>query len=406
MTVRADPPMQGEGAAVDLLAALYPPPFAVQAGAGRFGAAPTATKAAWAAIPSVDNPKLLVPIGSRSAATRTMRRQLNGRRLRTRMARAGLTLATGTGALMRMPRLRIVVAGPSNAPSIEDPLREVLGVGAVRLTMPVGPPRSNRKPVLQVTDGSGQVLAFAKVGHNPLTQRLVRQEGDALRALGSIPFHDVRIPRVVAALEWSGYDVLVLEPLDIPSRRLTGEAGRRRLLSVVLEVAAIGGRGPVPWAQHPLRAALLARSEQCGDQAARLRHEVGRISLGVSLATGSWHGDLNSGNVALVPGRCPVWDWERFDSDVPVGFDLLHHDLHESITTRGVPARLAATRLLRTATATLAPLGVDPNTADAVARSYLLTLACRYLADDQRGAGGALGRVDEWLLPALEEVRS
>ncbi len=187
MTVRPHPPMQGEGAAVDLLAALYPPPFAVQAGAGRFGAAPTVTKAAWAAIPSVENPKLLVPLGSRSASIRTMRRQLNGRRLRTRMARAGLTLATGTGALMRMPRLRIAVAGPSDAPSIEDPLREVLGVDDVRLTMPVGPPRSNRKPVLQVTDGSGHVLAFAKVGHNPLTQRLVRQEGDALRALRERP---------------------------------------------------------------------------------------------------------------------------------------------------------------------------------------------------------------------------
>jgi hypothetical protein len=122
------------------------------------------------------------------------------------------------------------------------------------------------------------------------------------------------------------------------------------------------------------------------------------------VTTGSWHGDLNSGNVALVAGVCPVWDWERFEAGVPLGFDLLHHDLHEAITVHGVAAEAAARRLVRDAARTLAPLGVLPATADAVARAYLVTLACRYLVDNQVGAGSALGHVREWLLPTLQEV--
>ncbi len=389
-------------AAVELLAALYPPPLEVRVSQG----VGESTRASWIAIPSAQSPRLLVPGAGPAATTRMMRRQLTGRRLRTRVARGGLSLAMGSGSLGRLAQLRIAVAGPADAPSIEEPLRRVLGVDDLRLAMPIGPARANRKPVLQVADAAGRVRAFVKVGHNPLTSRLVRQEGEALRRIESEPLRDIRAPQVLASLQWGGNEVLVLEPLDIPSRRLTGEAGRERLLKVVQEVARIGGRSPVDWQQHPYRDTLLARVEQCGELAGPLRRQVEQIESRLPVASGSWHGDLNSGNIALVAGPCPVWDWERFESGVPVGFDLLHHELHQSITVRGVPADAAASRLVTESVRTLAPLGVDPAAADAVARTYLVTLACRYLADDQRGAGADLGRVHEWLLPALEEARA
>lgn len=396
----AGSPRRG-AAVVDLLTALYPPPFTVDLTGGR-----GSVKAQWSAIPSAANPKLLVPIGRGPAAARTLRRQLTGRRMRTRVARAGLTIATGSGALSRLPGLLVTVAGPLDAPSIEDPLREVLGVDQVRLTLPIGPARSNRKPVLQVTDPSGHVLAFAKIGHTPLTARLVRQEAGTLVALDADPVEGVRSPRVMGSLTWGGYDVLVLEPLAIPSRRLTGEPGRRRLVRLVHDVARVDGLVTIPWADHPYRPALLSRITHCGDLAGPLWRQLERIHPERPLVTGAWHGDLNPGNLALLPGNCPVWDWERFESGVPLGFDLLHHDLHESITIRGVPAGAAAEHLLRGAGSTLAPLGMEPSEADAVARAYLVTLACRYLADDQRGAGADLGRVDEWLIPALDGVGS
>ena len=386
-------------AAVELLTALYPAPLEVRVSPN--GREPS--RASWIAIPSAQNPRLLVPVAGPVASTRMMRRQLTGRRLRTRVARGGLSLAMGSGSLGRLARLRITVDGPG-ASSIEEPLRGVLGVEDLRLAMPIGPARANRKPVLQVADSAGRVRAFVKVGHNPLTSRLVRQEGEALRTIESQPLRDIRAPRALACLQWGGNEVLVLEPLDIPSRRLTGEAGRQRLLTVVQEVAGIDGRGPVDWQEHPYRHTLLARVDQCGELAGPLRRQVEQIDSRLPLASGSWHGDLNSGNIALVPGPCPVWDWERFESGVPVGFDLLHHELHQSITVRGVPADVAALRLMTESARMLAPLGVDPAGAGTVARAYLVTLASRYVVDDQRGAGADLGRVHEWLLPALEEA--
>ncbi len=40
----------------------------------------------------------------------------------------------------------------------------------------LGPPRANRKPVLQLMDPSGATVAFAKVGVNRLTRERVRHE--------------------------------------------------------------------------------------------------------------------------------------------------------------------------------------------------------------------------------------
>lgn len=386
-------------AALDLLGALYPPPLSVVFD-DRHG---QPARAAWTALPSGGNPRLLVPESGPVVQTRVLRRQLTGQRWRTRLARNGLSLAAGSGMLTWLPGLRVAVTGPQGAPSIEDPLRDVLGVDEIRLTMPVGPARSNRKPVLQVTDPTGRVLAFAKVGHTPLTRRLVRQERQALRSLETASLKEVRVPRVIALLWWEGYDVAVLEALVIPSRRVTGEAGQRRLLSVVEEIAAIG-RTVIEWRHHPYRPALLAQVGDCGERGAPLRRHVEQVDDRLRFATGAWHGDLNPGNIAVVPGPCPVWDWERFEVGVPVGFDLLHHRLHETITGHRVPAGRAAMRLVAESPRILAPLGVPGEGAAAVARCYLVTLGCRYLLDDQRAAGGDLGRVEEWLFPALERT--
>ena len=99
--------------------------------------------------------------------------------------------------------------------------------------------------------------------------------------------------------------------------------------------------------------------------------------------------------------RVLVWDWERFEVGVPVGFDLLHHDLQHAVTVRSVEPGRAARTLLAQAPATLAPLGIDAASAHTVVLDYLLTLAVRFSRDRQSEAGAPLGRVQEWLVPAL-----
>lgn len=391
----------------DLLGVVYPPPHVVHlAGAGT-SAGPV--RARWTAYPSAERARLLLPEATPRASLRMLRRQLTGRRPRTRLARAGLAVATATGLPRRTSALRVEVTAPVGTTSLEDLLREELGAEALRLTLPIGPPRATRKPVLQVTDPDGTVLAWVKVAHDQLTDRLVATEARALRRLADADvaphLTGVQVPRLLAQLQWSGHHVVVLAPLRIPAVRPLPGGSRARLVSVVAQIAATGPLREIPWSGHPWRRELLTQLDGIAHHpsSVALRREVDSLRSGLTVPTGAWHGDLNPGNLALA-AVTPVWDWERYDDAVPLGFDLLHHDLQSGITVAGVPASESARRLLLDAATTLAPLGVPADVAPVIARLYLVSLACRYLADGQAAAGAALGQVDRWLLPSLAQV--
>ena len=46
----------------------------------------------------------------------------------------------------------------------------------------------------------------------------------------------------------------------------------------------------------------------------------------VELTFGAWHGDWTPWNMATTATTVLVWDWERFGTGVPVGYDALHFD--------------------------------------------------------------------------------
>jgi hypothetical protein len=50
----------------------------------------------------------------------------------------------------------------------------------------------------------------------------------------------------------------------------------------------------------------------------------------------------------------------------------------------------------------LEPFDIAPDVAGFVTATYLLEIAVRYSRDRQAEAGARTGRVDLWLLPALE----
>jgi hypothetical protein len=100
-------------------------------------------------------------------------------------------------------------------------------------------------------------------------------------------------------------------------------------------------------------------------------------------------------------GRARVWDWERFEAGVPVGYDALHYRMQGDIVRGGADPAAAAHTTLSGAAQTLAPFGVEPETAGLVAALYLTEIAARYVRDGQAEAGAKLGRIDAWLLPAL-----
>lgn len=391
-------PAAQEAYVTSALAQLYPPPLSVQAGGRRQS---PDTRAAFLMLPP-RHPHIVVPAGHPRAGARAVHRNFTGPRPRTRVARWLLTLAMASGAADLLSAGRIAVRGPAGAESVDRLLAETLGVDTVLITMPVGPARANRKPVLQVTDPEGNVLAFVKIGLDDLTRSLVRAEGHALDRVAKAGLRHTRAPRVLAALEWSDLCLLVLEPLPVARPELPDGRSEAALLETVREVGGLstwhGG-----WSDNPFAARLRAELRAVGDSSdGTLLAALDQLDDGApAIDLGSWHGDLNPGNLAILSDQVLVWDWERFDDGVPVGFDLLHHELHQAITVKGADAQAAAGRLLDSAGDVLGKLGLDSQTGQATARLYLLTLAERYLRDNQVGAGAPLGRLQDWILPVL-----
>ena len=352
------------------------------------------------AFPNGRSPNLLLPCRPRAAAAALRAYGGHGSRasrLRSRLA-AGL-MASGLGG--RIFRDRVSVVGPGEG--ISDEIERVLGF-PVQVALRGGPPRANRKPVLAVMDDDSRPVAFVKVGVGPLTDRLVRTENDALLRMAEAGTGTVRVPRVLHFGRWRDLFVLVEEALPVQASRSLDAPTLQRAMK---EVAEAFGTTSMVWS-----ASDHARSVRERLQVLPRRDLAGRLGSAadvlaaeeVPLPIGAWHGDWTPWNCASVDGCVLLWDWERFDVGVPLGFDLLHFDLQTSLRRAGTPSSEQPHALLATAATRLQVFGLTPEQARATALAYLLELASRYLVDDQAGAGARAGDVEHWLLPVITEA--
>ncbi|MFB9313987.1 phosphotransferase, partial [Nocardioides plantarum] len=290
-----------------------------------------------------------------------------------------LTRATGGAGL----RDRIVVQRAPHDTALRDHLGRVLGM-PVDIALGVGPARVNRKPVLQVFDGDGRTVAFAKVGDSAQARCDVRAETRALRRLAGHRFEHLQVPAVLAASTWNGMDVLVVSPLrGVPTLRR--RAAVRPPLEAMAELSGAFGEAPRPLAELAWwrRQLTTARAGDDGDLRRRLvrclaalDEEHGRTTVDV----GAWHGDWTPWNMARHRSRVMLWDWERFESGVPVGLDPWHHRVQTATRARGIDVAVVLSALQ--------PGGSADPRAGLVADLYLAAVAGRYAAllDAERGA--------------------
>ena len=205
------------------------------------------------------------------------------------------------------------------------------------MSIHIGPARANRKPVLQLISPDGETFGFGKLGTGPLTQRLVkaetaraerarhgradqahRAEGAARRAVARAAGAD---PVGAAGLAAAGpAHRAPADRRDARHRRVLRlhhrDAGRERVLG---RAARAAGRRSRDRAEG---AALASAAEM-------LAHHAGDRNL----RYGAWHGDWAPWNMANLADALLVWDWERFATGVPVGFDAVHHELQRRIQT-------------------------------------------------------------------------
>lgn len=380
---------------------LWPAPLELRT--TRAGGDPGAVHREYLLLPSARRPRLLVPTDRRAAAG-AVRRYGTGRGRAARWQAAALAagLAGGLAPVLLRDRVR-VLAPAAGLPSIETHLAEVLGTD-VLVSLYLGAPRANRKPVLQVLDRSGRTTAWVKVGVDPLTSGLVRAEAAALTALADAGLRRVTVPRVLHSGPWNGLELLVQSPLPVDPRRPRPDWAN--VVAAQVEVAAIGARDAVPLGASTYWTSLVERvrrlpAGRTADDLAGLTDRVAEAYGDVPVALGAWHGDWTPWNTAADDGALLVWDWERFGTDVPAGYDTLHWRLQSDLVTSLADPAASARRCLDDAPAGLAPLGIGPAAARATAVGYLTELATRYLTDRQAEAGARLGDVGRWLLPAV-----
>ncbi|GAA1041733.1 hypothetical protein GCM10009557_66110 [Virgisporangium ochraceum] len=352
-------------------------------------------------VPDARRPRILVPANDRRVAAAAVARYAEPQSRLARLKRDAVVAALRTGAASALLRDR--VTAPGGRDTIETHLRDALGT-EIRLGVHIGPARANRKPVLQVLTPAGETVAFVKLGVNELTRGLVKAEAAALNSLGGTRLSKVTVPGVLHSGQWRGHEVLVQAALPVWEQRVP--ADRDRCADAMNEVATacgisagtLGGSGY--WTRLLARLAEVAEHPD-GFQLRRAGARLGTAAGDVRLTFGAWHGDWAPWNMRPLADRILVWDWERFTIGVPIGFDALHFDLQQRISTQSDGAD-AVRQTLAAAPGLLAPFGVTTPAAFRVtALLYLVDLATRYLTDRQAEAGARLGVLGSWLLPVL-----
>ena len=214
-------------------------------------------------------------------------------------------------------------------------LRKVLDRDLV-VSLRIGPPRANRKPVLELLSPDGEMLGFAKVGITSLTRELVRAEAAALDVLEAAGLTRLQVPRLLHHGQWREHEVLVQTPLSGSGRAVSPVT----LTSAMVELATVQGVSTQVVGRSGYWRSLRSRLEACVDRetaAALLKvmDDLQATADVTSLAFGSWHGDWTPWNMASSGDQVLAWDWERFESGVPVGYDALHHQLQGEVERNG-----------------------------------------------------------------------
>jgi hypothetical protein len=348
---------------------------------------------AYIAHPSLSDPEILVPLGSRRTAAVIARRTSDARSLGDRARNLMVELAAGSGLLAlaaggRRVTLHVGPGGEDPGRSLPALVADVLGLSDIRYAITLGKERYNRKPVLAVFDSRGRPRAYVKAGVDAFTDESVARETRWLQSIAASRPYGFVAPDVVWSGQWRGHQVLVLGPLSV-GRFPTRGAIDRPPPGLVSAVAALGG----PRSVRVEDAAPIAEASQLGDP--RLDRAVERILErhgDVRTRVGAWHGDLSPWNIASRRHGPPsVWDWEAAAEGRPVGADLLHNLVMVPTHLRGVAPSAAL--------AALEPDAVAAHQPSAAGRAatldlYLLDVARR---DLQILAGG----VDARLLPGI-----
>lgn len=330
-------------------------------------------------LPRAADPRVVVDTMSPQAVRDAVQRFASSRT----QNKAVRTVAGVTSRVFTKTKGSWAIAPPIDGVTLREHLSTVIGE-PVRLSIAVGPPRPNRKPVIRCYGERG-LVAVAKLGPSPHTAEMVDNEARWLTALDSSPLDGVTTPRLLHSGSYAGSALLVMDALDLDSD--LGLDFGQVPLAVVRELTD-RYRGDE----------RLIDTQWWHDLGRRLeRPELGLVVAQVAgvqldprfndIEISAWHGDWSPWNMGRTPaGDLCIWDWERSMVGVPVGFDVLHLHFQYGEGLDGAGGDLRG-------------LGVPDSHHSLVKRLYLFEVCARH-ADADALAGDRYARA----MQALAEL--
>lgn len=303
----------------------------------------------------------------------------HNRSRRQRLGQAVLSRGVRSGVLSLLPVWRVVAQDDGTGlSSIQSYVRTHLPAAAYVGAL-LGPPRANAKPVLRIFDDNGATIAFGKVGHNDLARALVRHEHQVLQELRDGGFTHLEPPKVLHCGSWRGLEVLLLGALASSGR---AEASWELPASAMYEVAEHADVTTARVGESSYLRKLRDRVATLPPLSPMHQHveAVARRTAQTQLSFGRWHGDWAPWNMGSGADPVPVWDWERSESDVPLGFDIVHFILQAEFKDQsGAAAAISAVH--QGSSTALSRWYQDREQVDATILLYLCEILTRYVAD-------------------------
>lgn len=357
---------------------------------------PTDNTMRWWASPSARHPELLIPADSPSAAGRAVRRYHDGFDLRrwTRSLAAEAVMTSPAVARRLLDDKVVVIDGPADSldRGVPGGLRRLLGRDDLFFAISLARPKSNRKPVIQILDGRGLMIGWAKIGWNRWTRGLIANEAMWLSRPAWPP---VITPVVLHDAVIAGHQVVVTSSLA-PGRRPPLRAikpGHQPDPRVLSAIAGIGANHRVPLVGSRWWTTVEDVLTAADEAERRVIEQVAEGAGGLRFSLGAWHGDFTPWNTMTVRGMAQIIDWEFAADEVPLGFDLCHYHTQVATELFGLSPAAALDYSARLSPQGLAALGVDPHNQTATWNLYRVELIRRTLA--LRRAGVATDEIHQ-----------
>lgn len=303
-------------------------------------AAPGQPVSRHAVVPSVQDPRFLIPLSPNGVAAKSLaiyNAQSASARFSKRLLRAGLR----SGLAQPFFTAKYSIDVP-----LQQHLSRILGCRDLHCGVSIGTPNRSQKPVLQLMDERGHILGYAKIGWNQRTIDLVQNEAHVLERVQKRTFSTAILPQVLHAGPWKQFFVLVQ----------SASGGRLRPAPSRIDERHVQFLRELRGIRAPLRGLSTAPPDIDQVEHMGFPYYANVIQTGRALSSqvleaeavcpGFGHGDFAPWNTRLQGDKLLVLDWEYGGDNRPPMWDLFQFVTQTAIELDALPAAKIHTKLL------------------------------------------------------------